>query len=73
MMKKYININIRIIAITLVLTGVLSSCEFGDTNINPATPEEVVMSALLPNAEASFIVGHWWRVCENEWIVNTTV
>ncbi|MEQ9404415.1 MAG: SusD/RagB family nutrient-binding outer membrane lipoprotein [Cyclobacteriaceae bacterium] len=50
-MKKYINVKIWIV--TFVLTGAISSCDFGDANINPATPETVAMSALLPNAEVA--------------------
>lgn len=51
MMKKYINI--RIMIITLVMIGPLSSCEFGDTNVDPAQPKSVAMSALMPNAQVS--------------------
>ncbi len=50
-MKQYINKKIWIA--TFMIAGVVSSCDFGDTNINPAQPEEVAMSALLPNAEVS--------------------
>lgn len=50
-MKKYINT--KILAIVLVVSGTISSCDFGDTNVNPAQPEVVAMSALVPNAQAS--------------------
>lgn len=39
--------------VTFVMIGTISSCEFGDTNVNPAEPASVAMSALLPNAQAS--------------------
>ncbi len=48
-MKKYIH---RIIALILVVTTV-SSCEFGDTNVDPAVPTDVAMSALLPSGETA--------------------
>jgi hypothetical protein len=50
-MKRYINIKIKVL--TLALIGTLSSCEFGDTNVNPAQPPVVSLSALMPNAQIS--------------------
>lgn len=31
----------------------ITSCEFGDTNVDPAVPTDVAMSALLPSGEAA--------------------
>lgn len=39
--------------ITMVLVCTISSCEFGDTNVNPAEPTSVAMSALMPNAQVA--------------------
>lgn len=50
-MKKYFNIKALVIALAMI--GPLSSCDFGDKNINPAQPEEVSMSALMPNAQVA--------------------
>lgn len=36
-----------------MLIGFVSSCDFEDANINPALPESVAMSALMPNTGAS--------------------
>lgn len=41
-----------------LLVFVVSSCEFGDTNINPSEPVDVEMAAILPAAEA----GITWAV-----------
>lgn len=47
--------------ISLILIGVfiLSSCDFGDTNINPALPSDVSAQAIVPAAQAgmAFAVG----------------
>ncbi|WKN43172.1 SusD/RagB family nutrient-binding outer membrane lipoprotein [Tunicatimonas pelagia] len=55
-MNKYIA---KISLLALSLTVVVSSCEFGDTNVDPALPTDVSVSALLPSGETavSWVVG----------------
>jgi hypothetical protein len=55
-MNKYI---IKISVLALSLTVVVSSCEFGDTNVDPALPTDVSMSALLPSGQTavSWVIG----------------
>lgn len=50
-MKIYINI--KTIVFTFAMVGFISSCDFGNTNVDPSQPVQVAMSALLPNAQAS--------------------
>jgi hypothetical protein len=48
-MKTYIY---KLFTYSLIIF-LLNSCEFGDTNVNPAVPTDVSMSALLPSGEAA--------------------
>lgn len=52
------NIKVKIISI-LTCILVLSSCEFGDTNVNPALPSDVSAQAIVPAAQAAmaFAIG----------------
>ena len=43
------NTIIKISLLVVTLTVSVSSCEFGDTNVNPALPTDVSMTALLPS------------------------
>ncbi len=45
--------NIKVFIIALAMIGPISSCDFGDINVNPAQPEEVSMAALMPNAQVA--------------------
>ena len=47
------------ISLILICVFVLSSCDFGDTNINPALPSDVSAQAIIPAAQAgmAFAVG----------------
>ena len=48
-MKKIYN---KILGIGIA-AALVTSCEFGDTNVDPAVPTDVAMSALLPSGEAA--------------------
>ncbi|MTI22470.1 SusD/RagB family nutrient-binding outer membrane lipoprotein [Fulvivirga sp. RKSG066] len=39
--------------ILFVSLSLVTACEFGDTNVDPAVPTDVAMSALLPSAETA--------------------
>ncbi|WP_157494001.1 SusD/RagB family nutrient-binding outer membrane lipoprotein [Fulvivirga imtechensis] len=39
--------------VLFVALATATSCEFGDTNVDPAVPTDVAMSALLPSGEAA--------------------
>jgi hypothetical protein len=60
-MKK---LNIYLLSLVLLITV---SCEFGDTNVNPANPLDVGVSALLPSLETgmSFAIGGEYTLFSN--------
>ena len=47
------------VSLILICVFILSSCDFGDTNINPALPSDVSAQAIVPAAQAgmAFAVG----------------
>jgi len=47
------NLIIKRTLILFVALSLVTSCEFGDTNVDPAVPTDVAMSALLPSGEAA--------------------
>lgn len=49
-MKRYI---IKVFLLVTTLSVSISSCEFGDTNVDPSLPQDVAMSALLPSGETA--------------------
>lgn len=49
-MRKYLSIKILSLAVIL---SVITSCEFGDTNVDPAVPTDVSISALLPSGQTA--------------------
>ncbi len=49
-MKNIIFKKVLILVLTFTF---ITSCEFGDTNVDPAVPTDVSMSALLPSGEAA--------------------
>ncbi|MEQ9439414.1 MAG: SusD/RagB family nutrient-binding outer membrane lipoprotein [Cyclobacteriaceae bacterium] len=55
-MKRYI---IKVFLLITALSVSISSCEFGDTNVDPSLPQDVAMSALLPSGETAiaWVVG----------------
>lgn len=48
-MKRYIS---KILGLTLAVS-ILTACEFGNTNVDPAVPTDVAVTALLPSGEAA--------------------
>lgn len=55
-MKRYISKPLLMIAALLIS---VSSCDFGDTNVDPSLPQDVAISALLPSGQTalSWVVG----------------
>ncbi len=52
------NIKLKVASVVMVLS-VFTSCEFGDTNVNPALPADVSAQAIVPAAQAgmAFAIG----------------